>query len=124
MQKEILFYISSFFLLFWGVSHLFPTRSVVRGFGKISDDNRLIITMEWIVEGLALIFIALAVAAVTYIDSASSVSLMIYWIAAGMLIVLAVVSIFTGFKVKFLPFKLCPVIFMLSAILIVLGMIL
>ena len=37
------------------------------------------------------------------------------------LIVLAVVSIFTGFKVKFLPFRLCPFIFTISAVLILVG---
>jgi hypothetical protein len=37
------------------------------------------------------------------------------------LVVLAVVSLFTGFKVAFLPFRLCPVIFGVSAALIVWG---
>jgi hypothetical protein len=34
---------------------------------------------------------------------------------------LAFVSFFTGFKISFLPFKLCPVIFITSAVLIILG---
>jgi hypothetical protein len=36
-------------------------------------------------------------------------------------VALALVSLFTGFKVHFLPFKLCPVIFTVSAALILLG---
>ena len=41
----------------WGIAHLFATRAVVKGFGEISKDNKKIITMEWIVEGVSLIFI-------------------------------------------------------------------
>ena len=35
-----------------------------------------------------------------------------------MLVTLSIVSFFTGFRVKFLPYKICPVIFLTSAILI------
>ena len=38
----------------WGVAHLFPTRSIVRGFGDIGTENRRVITMEWIFEGVTL----------------------------------------------------------------------
>jgi hypothetical protein len=34
---------------------------------------------------------------------------------------MAIVSVFTGFKIHFLPFRLCPLIFTLSAILISVG---
>jgi len=34
--------------LVWGIAHLFPTKSVVEGFGEISDDNKKIVTMEWL----------------------------------------------------------------------------
>ncbi len=105
----------------WGLAHLFPTKSVVRGFGEISADNRHIITMEWIIEGVALIFIGVLVAAVTFIDPVSTISKLIYLLSAVGLMILAVVSLFTGFKVKFLPFRLCPFIFTASALLILFG---
>jgi hypothetical protein len=105
----------------WGVAHLFPTRSVVRNFGGISDDNRHIITMEWIVEGVSLIFIGVLVGAVTLTDSTSPVSAVASYASAAALVALAVVSLFTGFKVDFLPYKLCPFIFGLSAVFIALG---
>ena len=105
----------------WGMAHLFPTKSVVRDFGDISADNRHIITMEWIVEGVSLIFIGSLVAAVTLTDSSSPVATVVYFASAAALIVLALVSLATGFKVSFLPFKLCPLIFSLSAALLVLG---
>ena len=111
----------AFFTFIWGVAHLFPTKSVVEGFGDISQDNKRIITMEWIVEGISLIFIGLLVAVVTWIDRSSTVSTVIYWICSAELIVLSIVSLLTGFKVNFIPFKLCPVIFTGSSILILLG---
>ena len=121
MLKQVLLYSGSAFTLFWGVAHLFPTRSVVSGFGEISVDNKRIITMEWIIEGIALIFIGSIVAIVTAIDYTSSISLVIYLSSVVVLIVLAFVSFLTGFKISFLPFKLCPVIFITSAVLILLG---
>jgi len=105
----------------WGMAHLFPTSSVVRGFGAISTDNRHIITMEWIIEGVSLIFIGALVASVAFIDPVSTVSKAVFVISAVALLVLAVVSMFTGFKVDFLPYKLCPFIFTASAILILAG---
>ena len=121
MVNQILLYVGSAFLLFWGVAHLFPTRSVVKGFGDISIDNERIITMEWIIEGVSLIFIAVIVAAVTSIDHTSAISRTIYWISFVMLNTLSVISLLTGFKVSLVPFKLCPVIFTTASILILLG---
>ena len=121
MVNQILLYVGSAFLLFWGVAHLFPTRSVVKGFGDISVDNKRIITMEWIIEGVALIFIAVIVASVTSIDHTGAISRTIYWISFVMLNTLSVISLLTGFKVSLLPFKLCPVIFTTASILILLG---
>lgn len=121
MQNEILFYIAAFLTFAWGTAHLFPTRSVVRGFGEISQDNKHIIMMEWIVEGVSLIFIGIVVATVTLIDRTGTVSRSVYWISFAELNVLSIVSLRTGFRVHFLPFKLCPVMFSGSSILIVLG---
>jgi hypothetical protein len=47
MDSSTLLYIGSFLPFVWGVSHLFPTRNVVKGFGDISSDNRYIITMDY-----------------------------------------------------------------------------
>jgi len=121
MISQVLLYVGSAFILFWGVAHLFPTRSVIRGFGDISLDNKRIIAMEWIIEGISLIFIAAVIITVTFIDRTSVISRTIYWICFIMLNVLSVVSLMTGFKVRLLPFKLCPVIFTIASILILLG---
>jgi hypothetical protein len=121
MIHHVLLYLASALLLFWGVGHLFPTKSVVKGFGNISLDNKRIITMEWIIEGVTIIFIAVVVASITYMNDRSPISKMIYWLCFIVLNVLSGISLLTGFKIKFLPFKLCPVIFTTASLLILLG---
>jgi hypothetical protein len=120
-MNQVLLYIASTMTGLWGVAHLFATRGVVAGFGDLTTDNRRIITMEWIVEGVALISTAAFVATATAIQPEALVSLAVYAVAIGTLVVLAVVSLFTGFKVAFLPFRLCPFIFGISAALILWG---
>jgi len=121
MINQFLLYTGAALTAIWGIAHLFPTKSVVKGFGDISLDNRHIITMEWITEGVCLIFIGVSTAVVTWIDRSSSVSILVYWICFAELNVLSLVSLFTGFKINFLPFKLCPFIFTGSSVLIILG---
>lgn len=108
---------SGILVILWGIAHLIPTKNVVSGFGDISIDNRYIILMEWINEGLTLLFIGVLVIAVSFIKSQDDrVRKMVYLISAIMLISMAVLSAFTGFNVDFLPFRLCPFIFTISAI--------
>ncbi len=121
MINLIMLYLGAALTALWGIAHLFPTVSVVKGFGAISADNQRIITMEWIVEGASLIFIGVLVASVTTTDPMSAVSKAVFMLSAIGLFVLAAVSLFTGFKVNFLPFKLCPFIFTASALLILAG---
>jgi hypothetical protein len=47
MLNQVLFYSGSAFIAFWGVAHLFPTRSVVSGFGEISADNKRIMPCDF-----------------------------------------------------------------------------
>ena len=123
MSGSIFIFIGAIFVMIWGVAHLFPTKNIVRGFGEISDDNKQIILMEWIIEGAALIFIGLLVAAATIIDRYSPIAHFVYWISFGFLNVLSLISLFTGFKISLLPFKLCPLIFTGSSLFIVAGII-
>ena len=111
MINQVFLYLGSIILFFWGVAHLFPTKSVVKGFGDITADNKR----------MALIFIASIICALTYIEYNAMISKTIYMISFIMLNILSVISLFTGFRIKFLPFKLCPVIFTTSSILILLG---
>jgi hypothetical protein len=70
---------------------------------------------------VALIFIGVLTASVTYLDHTSTISTAVYWLSFGVLNTLSVVSLFTGFRISFVPFKLCPFIFTTSSILIILG---
>ena len=121
MLNPMLLYLASFFLVFWGIAHLFPTRSVISEFGDISIDNQRIVAMEWINEGATLIFMGILVAAVTYVDHNGAVSKTVYRLSFLMLNAMSVISLFTGFKISFLPYKLCPVIFSGASLLIILG---
>jgi len=120
-MKKTLLYAAGALTIIWGTAHLFPTAGVVRGFGDISADNQLIITMEWIVEGLCLIFLGILTVVVTRVDSKSRLSRIVYQLIVSMLFAMTLVSLFTGYRVDYLPFKLCPLIFSASAILIILG---
>jgi len=117
-----LFYLGAVLLIVWGISHLIPTKNVVNGFGEISKDNRLIITMEWIVEGVSFIFIGSLVAVITYLDPVGKVSFAAYSLSAGVIFILAIVSFFSGFKIKFLPFRMCPFVLSASGLLVVVGL--
>ena len=125
MLNSILVLIGTVIVAFWGIAHLFPTKGVVRGFGDISQDNKRIITMEWVVEGINLAFIGFLVALVTIVAGADNeVSKLVYLSSAGLLVIMAVWHSLTGAKTKAIPMKLCPVIFGTSAVLFLLGSIL
>ncbi len=124
MKNKSLIKISGILVILWGIAHLIPTNSVINDFGNISIDNRYIILMEWINEGLTLLFIGILVITVSFIKSQDdTIKKVVYTVSAIMLIAMAILSLFTGFKVDFLPFKLCPLIFTASAISLLLGVI-
>ena len=125
MINQILLYVGSCVIFLWGVGHVIPTRSVVKGFGEISKDNRLIITMEWIAEGMTLCFIGILVALVTVFGGLDNeVTHIVIRASAVMLIVLAFVSSATGARTSILPMRLCPRIKSGVALLYVLGAVL
>ena len=122
MFRKLLIIIGGLLNILWGISHLFPTNSVVNGFGNISIDNKRIILMEWINEGFTLIFIGLLILIVTIVNKENNKTLKIVYISTSiMLFSMAILSLFTGFKIDFIPFKLCPIIFSASGILILQG---
>ncbi|MDX1359225.1 MAG: hypothetical protein R3232_10375 [Clostridia bacterium] len=114
--------IGSALLILWGISHMFPVKGVVKGFGQISKDNKRILYMEWINEGLTLIFLGVLMVLVTIFgNSGDLLNYVVGLCVMVMLVAMSVLSLFTGFKINFLPYKLCPFIFSISAILIGLG---
>jgi len=125
MISDILLYSGSIIILLWGVAHIVPTKSVVSGFGALSEDNKRIITMEWIAEGLTLCFIGLLVLLTTILaGSQNPVSIIVFRISAVMLIVMAGLSLFTGARTSIVPIKVCPLVKTAVAILFFLGSVL
>ena len=124
LMNTMLLYFGALLPLIWGIAHLFPTRNVVKGFGDISVDNQRVVTMEWINEGATLIFIGLLVAIVTWLDPLSTVATAVYWVSILMLNALSVISLLTGFRIHFIFYRLCPLVFTGSSFFILAGMLL
>ena len=125
MGADILVYLGGAVIALWGIAHIAPTKSVVAGFGAISEDNRRIITMEWAAEGLTLSFIGLLVLLVTALDGfQNSASLSVYRISAAMLLVMAGWTLLTGARTSILPIKICPVVKTAVAVLFLVGSVL
>ena len=125
MKSKILLYVGSIVIILWGVAHIVPTKSVVEGFGSITQENQLIITMEWVAEGLTICFIGLLVLYVTLrVGPDNPVSVIVYRAAALMLLVMAVWTGLTGARTSIIPIKICPIVKTAVAISFFLGSIL
>ncbi len=122
MINQVLVFIGALIVILWGIAHLIFTKSVVTGFKLKSIDDTRVVTMEWIMEGLTLCFIGALALGVTMAAGADDpISHVVYEISAVMLVVMAVVSLFTGARVSFIAYQLCPVIFLTAAILFFFG---
>lgn len=102
----------------WAIAHALATRGVVAGFGEISPDNRRVVVMEWLNESILLLFIAALLLAVALlgVDTTGSWVLVVCAIALN---AMSVLSLFTGFRIDFLPYRLCPPIFTGTSLLVI-----
>src|SRR5512142_218503 len=93
----LLAYVASALLIAWGTAHLAPTRAVAESFGAISLDNRRILVMEWVAEGITHISIGVLVILVTAVDgSKDATSQLVYVVSAFVLVILAALTAATG----------------------------
>ena len=123
-MNEILLCVGSGVIIVWGIAHLIPTKAIVNGFGEISEDNKKILAMESIAEGLALIFLGVLVLLVTIVGGYDdTVSRAVLWATAVMLLVMALLTQITGARTSLLPYKICPVVKAIVAVLIILAVI-
>lgn len=100
----------------WGVSHIIPIRQVVAGFGDISEDNRRIITMEWVAEGLSFMFVAVLIVAVAWSSNTlEAAEDLVYRVSSGFLITIGVWTAMTGARTGVIWFKACPVVMSVSS---------
>jgi hypothetical protein len=122
MVKDLLLYAGSIVVILWGIAHIVPTRPVVKGFGPISEDNRRIITMEWIAEGLTLCFIGALVLCVSiWAGRQNPISILVYRLCALMLLLMAGLTALTGARTAILPIRICPLVKASVAVLFFLG---
>ena len=122
MLGIVLLYSGSIIILIWGAAHLFPTKTIVRGFGPISEDNRKIITMEWLAEGVAMCYMGILTILVTAIAGrTAAASTVVYLSTAITLVVMAILGWLTYARTPIMPIKLCPWIQSLSALLLFAG---
>ena len=125
MINETLLYIGSGVIILWGIGHLIPTKSIISGFGKISEDNKKIITMEWVAEGLALCFIGAVVLLVTLlVGYEAEAADIVYLASAVMMLVMALLTLLTGARTSVVPIKICSAVKTIVAVLFILGTVL
>ena len=122
MAGDILLYVGASIITLWGIAHIIPTKSIVSGFGEISEDNKKIITMESIAEGITLGFIGVLVLLITGLgEPQSQTAFIVYLACAVMLLVMAILTTMTGARTSILPYKICPAVKTIVAILFILG---
>lgn len=125
MINDILLYTGSGVIILWGIAHIVPTKTIVDGFGSISEDNKQIVTMEWIAEGLTLCFIGILVLLITFsVGSQDVASVIVYWICGMMLVAMAGLSLLTGASTAIIPIKICPLVKTAVAVLFFLASVL
>jgi hypothetical protein len=125
MINETLIYIGSVIIILWGIAHLIPTRAIVKGFGDISADNRKILAMEIMAEGLTLIFLGVLPLLFTLTSGLEDVTVRrMTFACAIMLLVMALLTLLTGARTPTIWYKICPAVKTIVAVLYILGSVL
>ncbi len=121
-MSDVLVYAGGIVVILWGAAHLAPTRSVANSFGQISTDNRRILVMEWVAEGLTHVSIGALVIFIAALEgSSSSAAHLVYRVAAGALVALAALTALTGARTPVIWFKVCPFVLTSVAALLLAG---
>jgi hypothetical protein len=107
----VLAYVAAGVVGLWGVAHVLATARVVRGFSDTSRDNRLVITQEWIAEGMTTWFIAAVVVLAPALGGPHhAFADWVYRASAIMLVALAALTAVTGARTAVIFFKVCRVL--------------
>jgi hypothetical protein len=120
--SSLLVYIGSFVIFAWGVSHIIPTNSVVKSFELNEIDQRRILKMEWVSEGLTLCFIGILSTVVNIYGNENIILKNAILIClSGMLFVMAAWTQLTGAKTNIIPIKICPIVKSAVAIIFIIS---
>ncbi len=115
-------YVASAVLIGWGAAHLTPTRAVAASFGEITRDNRRILIMEWIAEGVTHISLGVLIVLITVVEGAGdSATQLVDLVVAAVLLVLAALTAATGSRTPVVWFRICPFVLSGAAALLVLA---
>ncbi len=124
-MNDILIYIGAAIIILWGIAHVIPIKYIVNGFGVITPDNTKILFMEYIAEGMTLIFLGLLPLLVVVLGDPQSATAHIVFIASAvMLLAMALLTQLTGARTLIVWYTICPVIKTIAAILFILGSVL
>ena len=78
-------------------------------FGAISRDNRRILVMEWVAEGITHISLGALVVVVTAVEGAGdSATALVYRVVAAILVALAALTAATGSRTAVVWFRVPP----------------
>lgn len=119
MIDSAMLFAGSALLIAWGIAHsTIATKGIIKGFAPLTSDNRRILTMEWHMEGILLVFLGFLVALVRiFAPEEETAPMIVYRAAALVLVVMAALSAATGARTRIGPMKLCPPIFLIAAML-------
>ena len=119
---DYLFLAGGLIAIAWGIAHFIPTPAIVRMFGNISEDNKRVLTMSWIAEGIALVFIGAVVCLTVGIaGTENDATRVVTWSAAVAMFTFVIVNLFTGFKTSIIPIKACVFVDGLAGLLFLIG---
>jgi hypothetical protein len=118
----VLGYVASGALIGWGTAHLAPTRAVALSFGAITPDNRRILIMEWIAEGITHIALGTLIVLITAIEGTGNPATpLVYRVVAATLVLMAGLTAATGSRTSVIWFKVCPFVLSGAAALLVVA---
>ncbi|MFH1943356.1 MAG: hypothetical protein ABIL68_14740 [bacterium] len=122
MSGTLFYSLGSSLIVVWGIAHLVPTKKVICGLGDLTKDGRRIAVMTWVSEGFTLIFMGVLMGVMMFAFDGDSYT--VFWTArvcAGFLVVVAVLSFFTGARTSVIPMKICPFVKLSAALLLFIG---
>jgi hypothetical protein len=101
-------YIGAAMIILWGIAHIIPVNSIIKGFGEISADNKKILLMEIIADGLTLIFLGVLPLVMVIQDYHPHIAIStVLTITAAMLVIMAGLTYLTGAKTPVIWYKIC-----------------
>ena len=119
---DYLFLAGGLISIVWGVAHLIPTLAIIKMFGAISEENKRVLAMSWIAEGISLIFIgAIVCLTVGIAGTENDATRVVTWSASAAMFSFVVVNLFTGFKTSIAPIKACVFVDGLAGLVFLIG---